>query len=363
MPFDCDVLIAGGGPTGMSAALGLAQLGHKVHIVEKHPNGLDFSRAILVNASTLMLLQPSGAAVAIAARGRPVTSLAVRGPSGKILSGDIEPERLDGLRPVFLPQLETEDCLRYALVARGVQVERPCELVGFAQDADGVTAMLEAEGVRRDVRTRYLLGADGYHSRVRDGLNVPFRVMGPDVTMFTADVVMSEPFEEDACVFVLPQGVGVALRFRDRKVRLAWTSRAAYEASGFGPRIEATTWEIDFIAHFAVAERYGEGRVWLAGDAAHVHSPVGGRGMNMGIADGFRLARAVHDGDFAAYARERREIADGWVQTNQRLTSAISLPGLSGRLLRLGVRGALEAASLLAGERLAQTLLRRIAAT
>jgi 2-polyprenyl-6-methoxyphenol hydroxylase-like FAD-dependent oxidoreductase len=360
MSFDGDVLIAGGGPTGMSAALALADLGRRVHVVDKHASGLDFSRAILVNASTLAGLARFGVAAAIAARGRAVEALAFRGPSGLLASGRLE--KPVGPGPVFLPQLETEDCLREALAARGVTVERPCEITGFTQDEEGVTATLETNGVRRTFRARYLLGADGHHSRVREGLGVASRVLGPDISMYSADVVMTPPFEEDGCIFLLPEGAGMALRFRDRRVRLAGTNRAVFAALGFGRLIEATTWEIDFAAQFAVADRFGAGRVWLAGDAAHVHSPVGGRGMNMGIADGLRFARAVHDGDFLGYARERREIALAWVKMNERMTRAISRPGLSGRLLRLGARGALKAGSLVLGERLAQTMFHCIAA-
>jgi 2-polyprenyl-6-methoxyphenol hydroxylase-like FAD-dependent oxidoreductase len=360
MSFDSDVLIAGGGPTGMAAALALTDLGHRVHIVDKHAHGLDFSRAILVNSSTLAGLAPFGVADAIAARGRPVEALAFRGPSGALASGRLE--RIEGPRPIFLPQLETEDCLREALTARGIVVERPCELTSLTQDADGVTATLETAGARRAFRARYLLGADGFHSRVREALAIAFPALGPDVMMYSADVVMTPPFAEDGCIFLLPEGAGMAMRFRDRKVRLAGTSRAVFDALGYRRLIEATTWESEFAAHFAVAERFGESRVWLAGDAAHVHSPVGGRGMNMGIADGLRLARAVHDGDFRAYAQERRQAAEAWVRLNQRLTSLVGRPGAAGRWVRLGMRSALRAASLVAGERVAQTMFNEIAA-
>lgn len=345
----------------MSAALALIALGHSVHIVDKHAHGLDFSRAILVNSSTLAGLAPYGVADAMAARGRQVASLAFRGPSGVLASGHIDPANATAPRPVFLPQLETEACLREALTARGVEVERPCELVGLAQDAEGVTTSLETNGLRRSFRSRLLIGADGFHSRVREALGVPYRTVGADMKMYSADVVMTPPFPEDGCIFLLPEGAGMALRFRDRRVRLAGTSRAVFAALDFDKLIEATTWESDFVAHFALADRYGEDRVWLAGDAAHAHSPVGGRGMNMGIADGLRLARAVHDGDFAGYAAERRGIAEPWVRTNQRLTSLVGATGASGRWLRLGVRSALRAASLVAGERLAQTMFSQIA--
>jgi 2-polyprenyl-6-methoxyphenol hydroxylase-like FAD-dependent oxidoreductase len=362
MTFDCDVLIAGGGPTGMAAALGLLALGRTVHIIDKHATGLDFSRAILVNSSTLAALAPFGVADAIAGRGRPVRTMAFCGPSGPIAAGPVEGADPRGRRPILLPQLETEACLREALARRGATVERPCELVDFMQDGDGVTATLLAGSTRRACRARYLIGADGFHGRVREALGVPYRSFGPDMTMWGADVVMTPPFEEDVRLWMLPQGAGMALRLEARKLRLAGTSQAVFDALDFAPLIEATTWESEFAAHFAVVERYGEGRVWLAGDAAHVHSPVGGRGMNMGIADGLRLARALHDDDFEGYARESRDIADNWVRTNHVMTAAVGLPGTAGRLLRLGVRGALHAASLATGERLAQIMFERVAA-
>ena len=360
MDFDGDVLIAGGGPTGMTAALALAEAGQRVVIVDKHPHGLDFSRAILVNSSTLASLARFGVADRIAARGRPLRSLRLCGPSGPLVSGRLDEAEAHGPQPILLPQLETEACLREALAARGVTVERPCALVGFTQDGEGVSATLATPGGRRTLRAKWLIGADGHHSRVREGLGLNYRTLGRDATMYSADVVMDAPFAEDVCVWLLGVGAGVAMRIGERKLRLAGTSRAVFDTLGFSTRIEATTWEVDFVASFALAERYGEGRVWLAGDAAHVHSPVGGRGMNMGIADGLRLARAILEGDGAAYARERRPVAEAWVATNHRMTQTISWPGMAGRLLRLGLGEALHLAALATGERAGRFLFDRM---
>ena len=360
MDFDSDVLIAGAGPAGMAAALALTASGHSVHIVDKHEHGLGFSRAILVNGSTMSLLEPFGVAGRIAARGRPVQSLAVRGPSGVVLAGHVADPAPGVSRPIGLPQLETEACLREALAERGVVAERPCALVSFTQDSERVSATLESLGAPRPFRCRYLIGADGFHSRVREVLGIGYKILAPDALMYSSDAVMTPPFPEDVNVWLLDEGAAMAFRIGERLIRFAATSRAAFDALGLEPLIEAKTWETDFEAHFAQASAYGAGRVWLAGDAAHVHSPVGGRGMNMGIADGVRLAHAIGDGDFAAYQRERAGVAEPWVRTNVRLTSFAGLPGPLGELARKAVRGALHAAYWVKGESLAQTMFQQM---
>lgn len=361
LAYDCEILIAGGGPTGMAAALALVDLGHDVRIVDKHAQGLAYSRAILVNSRTLALLEPSGVAQKIVARGQAIHRIAIRGENAIVLAGRIDGSEEKGPRAITLPQLETEACFREALAARGAAVERPCELSGFSQDAEGIAATLAVDGATRIVRSKYLIGADGFHSVARAALGIAFPILPHFTTMYGADAVMTPPFPEDMCIWLIDEGAVIGIRLGDRLVRFAATHRSAFDALGYGALIERKTWESDFEVAFAVAARWGEGRVWIAGDAAHVHSPVGGRGMNMGIADGFSLARAVHDGDFEPYQRERRALAKRWVEINRRMTAFASRQGSIGAAARMAARGALRAAYFLAGESVTQTLFRQVA--
>ena len=123
--LDCDVLIAGAGPTGMSAAIALHDFGFKVMIIDRHESGLDFSRAILVNSRALRALKPFGIDEKIGKAEAPFTSMAIRGLRGDILSGAVGDPSPDGIRPISLPQLDTEHCLNEGLSERGLQVERP----------------------------------------------------------------------------------------------------------------------------------------------------------------------------------------------------------------------------------------------
>jgi 2-polyprenyl-6-methoxyphenol hydroxylase-like FAD-dependent oxidoreductase len=351
---DFDVLIAGAGPTGMSAGIALHDFGFRVGLIDRHEKGLDFSRAILCNAHTLRALKPFGIADKIARAGCPFMSMAVRGPGGVILEGAVGEPEADGIRPISLPQLDTERCLQEGLAERGITVMRPLRLVSFTQNDTHVISTVEGpEGLHR-LTSAYLLGADGAHSRVREGLGLDYHQTAKPLAMYSQDAVLAFDGQPDLGIWILDSGAVIAMRLGDNRVRFAATSRLSFEALGFSDLIQQTTWESEFDVFFAQVTRYGEKRVWIAGDAAHIHSPIGGRGMNMGIADGIRFAEAVRGGDFVAYAAERHAVSSGWVRKNRLFTTLISDQSVKGRNVRRLLRGGLGLLSRLQGNQAAQ---------
>lgn len=359
--FDCDVLIAGAGPTGMSAAIALHDFGFKVIIMDRHETGLDFSRAILVNSSALRALKPFGIHEKIQKVGVPFTSMAIRGPGGDILSGSVGNPSPDGIRPISLPQLQTEKCLNEGLFERGIGIQRPLTLVSFQQDASKVESVVEGPQGTRTITSRYLLGADGAHSKVRQLLNIDHHRTPEPLGMYSQDAILPWEGEPDLVIWILDSGAVMAMRIGKDRVRFAATTRASFEELGLTQRIQKSTWESDFDVHFAQVDTYGQNRVWIAGDAAHIHSPIGGRGMNMGIADGIRFAEAVRDEDFKAYAADRHRVSGPWVRKNQRFTTLVSDHSIKGRAFRSLIRAGYRTASKVLGGKAAQKIFSVIA--
>jgi 2-polyprenyl-6-methoxyphenol hydroxylase-like FAD-dependent oxidoreductase len=330
-------------------------------IIDRHESGLDFSRAILVNSSALRALKPFGIDEKIGKAGVPFTSMAIRGLRGDILSGAVGDPSPDGIRPISLPQLDTEHCLNEGLFERGLQVERPLSLISFQQDETKVESVVEGPSGPRTLTSRYLLGADGAHSKVRQILGIDHHRTPEPLEMYSQDAILAWEGEPDLVIWILDSGAVMAMRIGKDRVRFAATTRATFEELGLSPRIQKTTWESDFEVHFAQVDTYGQDRVWIAGDASHIHSPIGGRGMNMGIADGIRFAEAVRDGNFEAYAADRHQVSGPWVRKNRRFTTLVSDSSFKGRAFRTLIRAGYRTVSMVLGGKAAQTIFSAIA--
>ena len=361
MQDEAEILVVGAGPTGMSAALALHDFGYQVLIIDQHETGLDFSRAILVNSNTLRLLKPFGIAEKIIRRGIPFQSLAIRGPGGSLIEGAVGSVDADGIRPIALPQLMTEQCLLEGLLERQIKVERPTRLIEVQQDADQVLARVETEGRERIIRCAYLLGADGSHSVVREQLGIAYHRSPRPLKMYSQDAILPWEDQPDLAIWILDSGAAIAMKIAEDRVRFAATDKATFETLGFVSRIRETTWESEFDVFFAQVDRYGSGRVWIAGDAAHVHSPIGGRGMNMGIADGIRFAEALKANDLKGYAADRHAVSGPWVRKNQRLTEWISDRSPKGALVRPFMRAGFRMLSALYKEQAARKIFAAVA--
>ena len=336
--LDCDVLIAGSGPTGMSAAIALTQAGYRVELIDKHESSLTFSRAILVNSQTLKLLQPYGLSDKIVSRGRPFKSITIYGPSQKIIQGEIEPFSENYIQPTALPQLETERCFTECLLEKGVGIKRQYELKEFKDKTDHVESILNTPNGVQQVRSRYLLGADGFHSTVRQGLAINYNQSVSPIQMYSQDAVIDWSSKSDLTIWILDCGAAIAMKIGHNIVRFAATNLETFQALGVTNQIEKTTWESQFNVYFAQVNCYGAGNVWLAGDAAHVHSPIGGRGMNMGIAEGLRFSQAIIDEDFKTYQTTCHNISHSWVTKNKIFTQIASDKSIKGKIGREAIR-------------------------
>lgn len=346
--LDTDVLIVGAGPAGLTLAAALAQRDVRCIAVDRQAEGANTSRAAVVHARTLEVLERIGITQRLVGLGLKAQRFTIRDRDRVLVP--IGFERLPTAYPytLMVSQAVTEQLLLERAQALGVPVQRPCALVGLTQDADGVTAAFD-DG--RRVRARWVVGADGMHSTVRESAGIPFVGASYDESFVLADVRLRGGVPHDEVIlYFSPAGMVVVAPLPDGMHRIVATVDVAPEQpdAAFvqalldtrGPQeqravVEGLVWSSRFRVHHRIADRYREGRVVLAGDAAHVHSPAGGQGMNAGILDALRLADALVDalaGDATAldaYGAERRPVAQQVVALADRLTRLATVrPGL-----------------------------------
>lgn len=343
--FDTDVLVVGAGPTGLTLGAALGSRGIRVIVVDRLAAGANTSRAAVVHARTLEVLEELDVTQRLVPRGIQSHRFTIR-DRDRVLA-PIGFRDLPTRYPyaLMVSQAVTEEVLGERLTETGVKVLRGRALTEMKQDAAGVTVTLD-DGTQ--LRGRLAVGADGMHSKVRAILNIPFRGASYGESFVLADVRLSGGVPTDEVVlFFSPAGMVVVAPLPDGVHRIVATVANAPEQpdavwvqallDARGPkrdavRVHEVLWGSRFHIHHRIADRYRQGRVLLAGDAAHVHSPAGGQGMNAGILDAMALADAIEHalaGDVAAldrYTAERRPVAQKVSAMAHRLTRLATVP-------------------------------------
>ena len=312
--FDCEVLVVGAGPVGLATALSLTAQGVDVRIIDDMPARHATPRASAIHARTLELLAPFGVADRIAAYAQPIRNVLFFDAEGREVFRR-QVSAIDSQYPAQqnLQQWHAEWIIAEQLLARGVNVQAATKCTGLVQDAEGVVAMVESEAGTSTLRCRFLVGADGARSTVRKacgtsmaGKDYPERWIGGELEIEHTEVIteVHALFGAERFAFKLPLDGGLMFfailkdgEYPDARPGPADPAHVMelYQAT-FGAyphlasRVRNVTWTGHFQMHSCCVPDFRIGRVFLAGDAAHLVSAAGGYGMNGGIQDGINLA-------------------------------------------------------------------------
>jgi 2-polyprenyl-6-methoxyphenol hydroxylase-like FAD-dependent oxidoreductase len=347
-----DVLICGAGAAGLALAIDLARRGVAFRLIEKAETPFRGSRGKGIQPRSLEVFEDYGIVDRLFATGGPYPPIREYGPHGNYVDAPISDARGPTpaepfSAPLMVPQFLTEAVMRERLAELGHQPEFGRELTGFSQDAKGVTAQVGG-GV---VRAHYLIGTDGGHSLVRHSLGIDFPGETLGVRAIVADVELEgigrdawHRFGSDMRQILLCPLAGTQL-FQvqgpvplegDVDLTAEGLTKLAAERTGRDIVIRSVVWASAYSMNARLADRYRVGRVFLAGDAAHIHPPTGGQGLNTSVQDSYNLGwklAAVLGGApeklLATYEEERRPIAAGML-------------GLATRLLDEGKQGTMR---------------------
>jgi 2-polyprenyl-6-methoxyphenol hydroxylase-like FAD-dependent oxidoreductase len=325
-PLDADVIVVGAGPTGLLLAGDLAAAGVSTTVLERRGDESNLTRAFGVHARTLEELDARGLADELVKQGAHLDDLRLFEDVRIDLSG--LPSRYPYL--LITPQYNTERLLERRAREHGVRIVTGATVTGLTQDENGVEIVL-ADGTSR--RASYVVGADGVHSAVREAVGLPFPGKAVLRSIMLADVKLARPMKNaltvngvgDSFAFIAPFGDGWHRIFAwDRTKQVADDAPLEFDevvdvarrALGDDYGMHDARWLARFHSDERQVPQYRVGRVFLAGDAAHCHSPAGGQGMNTGMQDaanlGWKLAAAVNgwapEGLLDSYHAERHPV-------------------------------------------------------
>ena len=361
--YDTDVLVVGAGPSGLTLAASLVNKGVATTVVDRQAAGANTSRAAAVNARTLEVLEDLDVARRLVKEGIRAPRFSIRDRARTLIPIDFSELPTDYPYSLMVPQSTTERLLLDRLIELGGSVIRPKTLTSITQDAEAVTATFDDGDI---IRARYAVGADGIHSTVRRQAGIGFEGGAYAESFALADVRLSGDVPADEVIlFWAKAGLTVVAPLPGDIFRIVAPVADAPEqpsaqyiqqildsrGPGAGQMVVTDViWGSRFGIQHRVADSYRAGRLLLSGDAAHVHSPAGGQGMNLGIQDAVTLADALADVLGGApdswlddYSAARRPIAQQVVDLTDRLTRLATLPrairpvrnaagGLAGRI-------------------------------
>jgi 2-polyprenyl-6-methoxyphenol hydroxylase-like FAD-dependent oxidoreductase len=382
-PQDCQVLVVGAGPTGLVLAAELLARGIATRVLDKGDGVVLQSRAGCIHARAMEVFDMLGISERFLERAQVVRGFRFYSDGGSLLDLDLTGNGSRFGCMLFVPQHVTETLLRARIAELGGVIEQGVELLGFQQDQAGVTAMVrDGSGTERTITAGHLVGCDGAHSRVRHELGLDFEGHSYPQDVWLADVRLDWSRSADQVHFFCRSNGRPLICFPmpghmwrlampyagegDRRTpSLEEVQQLVDERTPERVTVSDPAWLSTFRTHRRSASRYRRGRVLLAGDAVHIHSPAGGQGMNTGITDAHNLAWKLalvaagisDEWLLDTYEEERQPVAAQVLALTHTITRLSALTHPIERALRdtlLAAAGRLPGVSRLAASRLGQ---------
>ena len=352
-----DILIVGAGPVGLFLANECARRNLRFKIIECRSGQSEHSKALAIFPRTLEIFDMAGLVPAFLEAANRVNSVAVMSHDRTLTRIRFEPEQTPYPFVAMVPQNVTESLLAGALKERGGTVEYNTSFVSLEQSTDAVLVIVECDGTRESVRASFVVGCDGAHSGVRKSLGIELEGGDYDKPFMLADIETNQDLpgsEMQLCpsthgpVAIFPMSatrrriVATIDHPEGDAPSLELAQRVLAERAPREIQAHALHWSSYFRIHHRHATRLREGRVFLSGDAAHIHSPFGGQGMNTGLHDAWNLAWKLDaalrgcgsEQLLDSYSEERLPVITDVIETTDRLTKVMGTPNLLAQFLR-----------------------------
>jgi len=356
-PDRIDVLIVGAGPVGLFLANECVRRGLTFRIIEKNSGQSEHSKALAIFPRTLEIFDMAGVAGPFLEVANRCTSVVIVTPERTLARMQFEPEGTPYSFIAMVPQNVTERLLVEVLQQRGEQVEYDTAFVSAEQQEDAVSVTLNRQGATSTVRASFVVGCDGAHSQVRKALNLTLEGGEYADSFLLADVDTNQTLPADQ-LQLCPSEFGPLAIFPMNATRrrivatidqqegetpsLDLVRRLLVQRAPHGIEALALHWSSYFRIHHRHAPKLQDGRMMIAGDAAHIHSPFGGQGMNTGLHDAWNLVWKLDlflrgGGNLqllSSYTSERLPVIRSVIETTDRLTKVMGTPNKFAQLLR-----------------------------
>jgi 2-polyprenyl-6-methoxyphenol hydroxylase-like FAD-dependent oxidoreductase len=321
---------------GLTAAIELTRRGRRVRIIDRNDGPSIYSKALGINARTLDLLEPSGTSQMLLDAGLKLQKVHMHRGADIFFTMNFAHMRYRFPFLLILPQNKTEAIMVEKLRQMGIEVERNTSFLSLHQDEGEVTVEIQSPLGVTKTPFDYVVAADGAGSVVRQALDLSFSGEAYPENWYLADIEMQWDWSYSEAYFGVHPGAKALAVFPlgGRQFRLISNAKELLEMLPEHAHIEKINWQSTFRISLRQVAHYGKGRVFLAGDAAHIHTPAGGRGMNLGIEDAVSLAGRMTEGGLEDYSRVRHPIGARVVRMSDVMVKALLVRNPVLRFLR-----------------------------
>lgn len=335
MNKDKKILIVGAGPSGLSAAIFLSELGYHPRIIDKKTKISDFSKALAVNPMSLTLFENLGITQRFLENGRKMQALNFWKGDKHVFQNNFQSVKHKYPFMLVQTQKDSEEILLDELKKRNIEVEYGTECTDFQKNEKGYTVSIKGEA---STDYDYFIGADGGHSIIRKSLGIEMKGYRYDEEWELYDVELDINIPPDeGHIRVFPEGGMIMIRLYDNYWRIAGNLPSILNFLPKNTKIGEVIWESKFRIHHKVAKSLVNDNVVLIGDAAHLHSPVGARGMNLGIQDAYLVSQLIHKGTLASYNKERLAFLENTVNRINIMTMGVAGNTIPSRIFRKNI--------------------------
>ena len=329
-----EIIIIGAGPSGLSMAIFLHELGYRPRILDKKDKISKYSKALGVNPRTLELMKPFGITTKFLTNGRRMNAVNLWKADKHIYRNDFT--KINSEYPFMLiqPQKESEEILLEEVQSRNIEVEYNSEFMEFSKSESKYSITLKNKNVSKD-RYDYIIGADGGRSKLRRQTGIEYKGYQYDEEWELYDIELEMNVEpDDGHIRLFPEGGMIMIRLKGNIWRIAGNIKSILNYIPKSSVIGKVHWESKFRINHKVAKSLTNENIVLIGDAAHLHSPVGARGMNLGIEDAFICSNLINDNRLSEYNNLRIPYLNKTVGRINNITMGMAGDSKISRLVR-----------------------------